>query len=303
MNGKPPPGLTLTQACWPMFSFVINASRQIRSAVPLDPEKAWRLALSALHEGAAIAQQEPQSARAWNDRIRAMLIYFVDYRMVNLEWPGKGFWLNRRLETHPEGLDRIEPLGGEKFFTDCDDLRKLYDQAERVARDDLPLLSEQLSLYYTCIRLGFRGAYHDKPIELDEYAQRIYAMLPSQRGWRDDELFPEAYKHTVTRKAVYPIGVPLAIILSVFGLLFIGVIVGYRIAWNHATEEIRKSAETYDNADKAALRTAIPDDGTALKLCHKFDFGPTCAGGHVRAAAAQAARGSAVAVQTGEAIA
>ena len=78
------------------------------------------------------------------------------------------------------------------------------------------------------------------------------------RGWRDDELFPDAYKHTVTRKAVYPIGMPLAVILGVFGLLFIAVIIGYRIAWNNATKVIRESAETYDAADKTAHAGPVP---------------------------------------------
>lgn len=235
--------LLLTQACWPVLATTINVARQVRAGHEPRPESVRAQILASFRDAEDLVRNEPAVERAWLERTRAMLMYFVDRRMVHLEWQGRHFWLEHRLETSRDGLAHPQALGGNLFFQDCNELKQLYDNASRMKREDAPLLAEQLGLYYTCMRLGFAGEMEADALE--DYARQVYLMLPGLRELRDDRLFAEAYAHTVDRPARYDLRTPLLLIITVFCVLLIGTVVAYQIAWRSATAVIREAAETY----------------------------------------------------------
>jgi type VI protein secretion system component VasF len=255
------PGLHLTRASWPTFFFLIRFLQQARAKQPLDYEQVRREALVALRDGAEIAAQDSLADRAWSERIRRMLIYVIDYHLAQADWAGRLTWRDHRLETSPEGLREPQALGGDRFFDDCDELQKQYEASEGRGRDDRDILAEQLSLYFTAIRLGFKGRYHGFDADLDEYARRLYQALPEQRSLKDDPMFPQAYAHTIRKPAVYALGVSIARIASVFVVTLLAVVIGYQVAWRIAIRDIRTAAETYESPPAAsqpaqALRSA-----------------------------------------------
>lgn len=237
--------LLLTRCCWRTFMQVIGVARQTRSGEDLPPERVRSRMLAALREGGELAATSPEVERAWTQRIRAMLIYFVDDRLVQLRWNGGRWWLENRLQCAPEGLGRPQAQGGNWFYEDCDALRQEFLEAEHRNQPERELLAEQLGLYYTCLRLGFQGQFDGRPDLLKNYEMGLYAFLPGHSAVRDEELFPQAYQHTEKRKAIYDWGTKLAVVLTIFAFLVVGTVVVYRLAWSSTVDELEKAAKAY----------------------------------------------------------
>lgn len=237
--------IRLTEACWPVFEFLINFTRQLKYGNVPAPDNVRYEALSALRDAEEAARNDPTTERAWNDRIKAMLVYLLDYKMLNTEWDGRDYWFDNRFETDPDVLDHVEALGGEKFFEDCDEMQREYEAAERRDRKDKDELAEQLSLYFVSLRLGFKGMYHDRPQELADYTRRLFSRLPAHAATRGKELFPEAYKHNQELKVDYRLGLSLSIMLTIFVVVIVASMITFRIAWNSAIGEIKAAADQW----------------------------------------------------------
>ncbi len=232
----------LTEVCWPVFEFVTNFTRQVKSGAVPPPDQVRYDALTALREAEERACNEPVAERAWNDRVKAMMVYLIDYKMLNTDWHGRNYWFDHRFETDPEVLREIEALGGEKFFTQCEEIYKEYEIAERRDRRDKDELAEILSLYFICLRLGFKGKYHDYPQELADYTRRLFSRLPAYATTRAKDMFPDAYRHNQELKVDYRLGTSLAMVLIVFALIIGISAITFRMAWNSAVSEINKQA-------------------------------------------------------------
>ena len=234
--------LHLTESCWPIFEFIINFNRQLRSGAPPEATQLRFEALSAMRDAEDLVRDDPVTERAWHDRVKAMMVYFLDYKMLNTDWDGRDYWFDNRFETDPEILDHVESLGGDKFFEDCDEIQKEYELAERRDRRDKDELAEQLSLYFVCLRLGFKGRYHDRPQELADYTRRLFARLPAYGTTRGKDMFPDAYRHNQEVKVDYKIGMSLTIVAAAMVLIVGASMFAFRAAWSSATEEIEKAA-------------------------------------------------------------
>jgi type VI protein secretion system component VasF len=245
--------LRLTEVCWPVFEFVTNFVRQLKHATVPAPEQVRYEALSAMQKAEELARDDPVTERAWYDRVKAMMIYLVDYKMLNSDWEGRSFWFNNRFETDASLLDHVEALGGEKFFEDCDELQKEYELAERRERQDKDELAGQLNLYFICLRLGFKGKYHDYPQELADYTRRLFARLPAYASTRGKEMFPEAYRHNQELKVDYHLGMSLAMVLTIFAVIIGLAAVTFRVAWDRAVSDIsRQVAQMRAPTEKGA---------------------------------------------------
>jgi type IV/VI secretion system ImpK/VasF family protein len=237
------PAMHLTAACWPVFEFVINFARQMKGGAEPEPEQTRYEALAALRDADDIVRDDLAAERAWNERVKAMMVYFLDYKMLNTTWNGRDHWFNNRFETDREIMDHAESLGGDLFFEECDELQKEYEVADRRERPDRHELAEQLSLYYTCLRLGFKGKYHDQPQALADYTRRLFTRLPAYALTRGKEMFPEAYRHNQEVKVDYKLGMRLTMVLTIFVLILGASLIAFRVAWNSATGDIAKAAE------------------------------------------------------------
>ena len=237
--------LRLTEVCWPVFDFLINFGRHAKFGTVPAPDQVRFEALAALRDAEDIARRDPVSERIWEDRLKAMMVYLIDYKMLNNDWPGRDFWFDHRFETDVEILNHVEALGGEAFFKDCDEMQKEYELAERRDRRDKDELAEQLSLYFVCLRLGFQGQYHDRPQELADYTRRLFTRLPAYATTRAKEMFPDAYKHKQELKVNYHLGVSLGVVLTAFLIIVVVSVVTFRVAWGSAVGEIERSAAAW----------------------------------------------------------
>ncbi len=238
--------LRLTEVCWPVFDFLINFTRQSQHGATAPPDQVRYEALSALRDAEDASLRDNTAERLWHERIKPMLVYLLDYKMLNSEWDGRDFWFDNRFETDPQVLDHIEALGGEKFFEDCDEMQREYELAERRDRRDKHELADLLSLYFICLRLGFKGMYHDRPQELEQYTRRLYSKLPASASTRGKELFPEAYKHNQEVRVDYRLGASLTIVLITLAVLIGASLVMFRVAWVRAVGEIHEVATKWE---------------------------------------------------------
>jgi type IV/VI secretion system ImpK/VasF family protein len=236
------PQLRLTELCWPVFDCLLNLGRQAKYGALPPPDNVRYQLLAALRDAEDLARREPTTERLWNDRLKAMMVYLVDYRMLNNEWEGREYWFDNRFETDPGILDHVEALGGEKFFVDCDEIQREFEVAERRQRRDSQELAELLNLYFICLRLGFKGQYHDRPQELADYTRRLFSRLPAYATTRGKEMFPDAYRHNQEIKVDYKLGLSLTLVLIVLAVVVGGSLATFRWAWHNAVDEIHRQA-------------------------------------------------------------
>jgi len=240
--------LRLTAACWPVFEFLTNFVRQVKHETVPPPDQVRYEALSALRDAEDLARGDPACERAWDARVKAILVYLLDYKMINTAWAGSNFWFDQPFETDPAVLNHAQALGGEEFFRECDELQREYELAERRDRRDKDELAEQLGLYFICLRLGFKGRYDDRPQELADYTRRLYSRLPAYAATRGKEMFPEAYRHNQELKVDYKLGMSLTIVLVTFVIVVAAWLISSRLAWNSATAAIGGAAKTWEPA-------------------------------------------------------
>ncbi len=237
----------MTEACWPVFEFLTNFVRQLKHGTVPAPEQVRYEGLSAIRDAEDLFRDDPALEKNWHDRVKPMLIYLIDYKMLNSEWEGRSYWFNNRFETDPQVLDHIEALGGEKFYEDCEEVQKEYEVAERRDRRDKDELGGLLNLYFVCLRLGFKGMYDGREQELADYTRRLFARLPAYGSTRAKEMFPDAYRHNQEVKVDYRLGMSLAMVLMVFGVIVVSSGIAFRVAWSNAVGEIRAKAEEMQN--------------------------------------------------------
>ena len=252
-----PISLKLTSACWPVFEFLTNFVRQVKHGSAPAPDQLRYEALSALRDAEDLARNDPVSERAWEDRIKGMLVYLLDYKMINTVWEGSNYWFDNPFETDPTLLNHAQALGGEEFFRDCDELQREYELAERRDRRDKHELAEQLSLYFVCLRLGFKGQFHDRPQELADYTRRLFTRLPAYAATRAKEMFPEAYQHVEELKINYNLGMSLTVVLTTFALIIGLAIFTFQLAWHRAVGEISDVANDWVQYNQDGV---LPDE-------------------------------------------
>ena len=237
------PSLHLTEACWPVFEYLANFARQVKYGAVSEPDKVRYEALSALRDAEDLARNDPVTERLWEDRVKATMVYALDYAMINTDWHGRSYWYDNPFETDPMVLNHPEALGGEEFFRECDEMQREYDLAERRDRRDKHELAELLGLYFTCLRLGFQGQFHDRPQELADYTRRLFSRLPAFARTRSSEYFPETYKHNQELKVNYKLGTTLAVVLATFALIIALWLGGSQLAWKAMMTDINKAAK------------------------------------------------------------
>jgi type VI protein secretion system component VasF len=256
---------TLTEVCWPVLDCVIGFTRQVKYRDAPPPEQMRDAVFAALRNAEDLSRGDPATERAWDDHVKRMLVYFIDYKMINSDWPGRDFWINNKLEIDPEVLGEIEALGGERFFQECDETLREYELAERRERRDRFELAERLALYFICLRLGFKGQFHDRPQALAEYARKLFLRLPAYAATRAKEMFPDAY-FTQKLKIDYKLGMRLTLVLVILTVVVAAMLGTFRLAWIQATGDIAAAATNMERQrPEWPAEEAVPSDGSPKK--------------------------------------
>jgi type VI protein secretion system component VasF len=133
-------------------------------------------------------------------------------------------------------------VGGEVFFEKCDELQREYETAERRDRRDKDELAEQLNIFFVCLRLGFKGMFHDRPQELADYTRRLFTRLPAYAATRTKEMFPDAYRHNQELRVDYKLGMRVTVVLVCLAFVVVTWFAGTKIAWRGMVGDISAAA-------------------------------------------------------------
>jgi type IV/VI secretion system ImpK/VasF family protein len=199
--------MTLLELCEPLFQYVSRLNRSARKGGHHEYNHV-RAEVKALFEDMKSKAAADVNLLAQYEKTEPVLVFFVDSMIVESRLPFARDWHQNRL-----AYERKELAGDEKFF----------DLLEETLNDSSKAATERLSVFYTCIGLGFTGFYAGQP----DYLRR--KMLDCKSRIRDmmdmDEfarICPETYDHTDTRDFVEPPGKKLlGIAIALVGLLLV----------------------------------------------------------------------------------
>lgn len=207
--------MTLLETCEPVFQYACRLNRGVRKGV-IAPAHQVRTEIKDLLEDTRLkAAAEPAVAEQFA-KVEIILLYFLDAIVRNSRLPYASQWADLAAE-------RGQSAGDEDFF----------DQLDATLADNSESAAQRLTVFYTCMGLGFAGWYRGQPDHLrrkmSEIASRIRAGLDAERAAR---VCPEAYDNVNTADLVQPPArklVGIGIVLAGLAVtVFIANIVLYR---------------------------------------------------------------------------
>lgn len=219
---------------------LVAFQRRIEDGEHVPYEDARAGVLTLLRDLDQKSHTEPGLWNAWV-KARVPLVYLIDEVMIlNCPWDYRNEWANDCLEVallgHPEAL------GGERFYTQCDEALKELEVAERHERGDKRQAAEIVMVFYVAMQMGFKGKF---ALDLDawrEYKGHVFAKLPAYAQTRTRELFPEADDHTVRIDPNYEPVIRLLYVFIGFAVLialYLTATYGY---WNEMVSALRQGA-------------------------------------------------------------
>ena len=178
--------MTLVECCEPLFQFVCRLSRSARKGVAPEMVQVRSETKGVLAECRARAAQNQQQENF--ETIEIILLYFVDFMVRSSTLPFAKQWQDM-------ASDKGQMAGDEDFF----------DQLDATLRDQSDAATERVSVFYTCMGLGFTGWYAGQPEVLRkkmlEVSSRLRGLMDADRSAR---ICPEAYEHVNTSDLVQP---------------------------------------------------------------------------------------------------
>lgn len=219
--------MTLLELCEPFFQFVCRLNRSARKGVKFEPA-AVRADLKALLGDLRERGSTTPGLAEQFDRVELVLMCFADFMIKESRLDFAGKWQDLAHE-------RNETAGDEAFFDALDET--LADTSDKA--------SERLSIFYTCIGLGFTGFYAGQPEylrkKMTEISARIRTMIDKDDS---NKICPEAYEHTSTADLIEPpgrslIGIGVALAGLVVALIALNVFM-YRTASSELTNAMQR---------------------------------------------------------------
>ncbi len=179
--------MNLSELCEPFFQHMCRLNRSARKgATPeLTHARAELQELLASLRSKAAASPELKAAY---DRVEIVLVYFADWLIRTSKLPFSTSWSDLALE-------RGKPGGDEDFF----------DELDKTLKETTPDALDRLTIFYTCLGLGFTGWYAGQPEFLRKKMTEIHARVRSRvDSGSTERVTPEAYEHVNTADLVEP---------------------------------------------------------------------------------------------------
>ena len=215
--------MTLPQVCEPLFQWACRLNRSIRKGVAPPASQSREEAAAMLAEVRARAEQAGIAERL--ARAEPVLLYFTDFTARAL--PDAAQWPSLAQERGLEG-------GDEEFF----------DRLDETLRDASPEATEQISVFYTCMGLGFSGWYTGQPEVLRRKMQECAARLrPQIDADPTARVTPEAYEHVNTADLTEPPARRLGALLIVAAGLALTLLVANAVAYIQKRAELKSSLD------------------------------------------------------------
>ena len=179
--------MTLLETCEPLFQYCCRLNRAGRKSASFEFASVRSEILGLLEEAKSRIAADFKLAAQFK-AVELHLIFFVDAMISESKLPCAKQWGKERL-----AYKRDELAGDEKFF----------DLLDETLRDTSDEASERLTIYYTCMGLGFTGFYFSQPEflrkKMQDISLRIRSYMESDSQAR---ICPEAYERTDTRDLV-----------------------------------------------------------------------------------------------------
>jgi type IV/VI secretion system ImpK/VasF family protein len=226
--------------------YLVAFQRRVEDGEEVSYDDTRAEALGLLNDLDQRSHTEPGLWDAWT-KARVPLVYLIDEVMIlNCPWPHRQQWADNCLEVallgHPEAL------GGENFYTECDEALREMEVAERHERHDTRAMTEIVMVFYVALQTGFKGRY---ALDLDawrEYKGHVFSKLPAYAQTRTKELFPEADDHTVLLDPNYE---PVTRLLYVFIGFLLMIVLYLGATWSYWSEMV-------DNLSDYARDASVP---------------------------------------------
>lgn len=182
--------MKLLEVCEELFQYACRLNRSARKGTPLEPTMVRSDIKTILSRVRSKAGADPMLAQQF-DKIERPLIYFVDFMIEESELPFAGEWKSSRLQN--------------EYFSVNDGDEHFFDLLDETLRDTSREATERLSVFYTCVGLGFTGFYAGQPEYLRrkmmEMNARLRDIMETEAGAK---IVPEAYSYTDTSDLVQP---------------------------------------------------------------------------------------------------
>jgi type IV/VI secretion system ImpK/VasF family protein len=226
----------LVHLCEPVFEYICKVNKIARNGGQIDYHTLRGEILEILETLDKEAEKDDR-LRPLFERIRIPLIIFMDESVVQSRINCAEDWEDNRL-AYEHGL----LSGGEEFFD-------MMEELEAETSDDA---SECLSIFYTCLGLGFTGYYGD---QTDFIKQRMDKIRPRIRKYIEADpnapIVPECYEHTDRSDLVEPPGSKLVGIVIAFAGLFAVVFVSVVLLFDQASGDLSRAVEATIAKDPA----------------------------------------------------
>jgi type IV/VI secretion system ImpK/VasF family protein len=227
--------MTLLDLCEPLFQYVSRLNRAGRKGGQFEYPVARAEVQALLDEIQTKAGTDPR-LKSQAKAIELPLIFFVDSMISESSLPFAAEWNKKRL-----AYERNELAGDEKFFDLLEDTLK--EQGEEA--------TARISVFYTCIGLGFTGWYFGQPEYLRkkmlEMATRIRGLVESDPTVR---ICPEAYEHTDSRDLIEPPTRSIGGIVIAFVVLMLTTLVANYYLFQSASSTLTESLRVVLEQDK-----------------------------------------------------
>lgn len=226
--------MRLHELCEPLFQYVCRLNRSARKGVGLEPNLVRTDIQALFSEMRGRASSEAGLADQFA-KVELGLIYFVDFMIKESSLAFAGQWKEL---AHDQG----KMAGDEEFF----------DLLDETLRDPSEAASERLTVYYTCLGLGFTGFYTGQPEYLRKKMMEIQARVRSVMDQDvSSRICPEAYEHVDTR----PLNLPPLRNLKGMVLVLVAVVLSVLVAnwWMYAraASSLKESLGTIEAVDAA----------------------------------------------------
>ncbi len=172
------------------------------------------------------------------DRVERPLIYFIDFMIEESELPFASEWKANRLQNEYYSVND----GDEHFF----------DMLDETLRDNSREATDRLSVFYTCLGLGFTGFYAGQPEYLRrkmmEMNARLRDVMETEAGAR---IVPEAYEYTDSTDLIQPPTRSLVSLVIVMFVVLVSLIGTSVYLYLEQSAEMRRAFEAIDEVVKS----------------------------------------------------
>jgi type IV/VI secretion system ImpK/VasF family protein len=240
--------MTLLELCEPLFLYICRLNRSARKGRSLQIGHVREEVKEILASMKARAASDIGLTQQF-EKAELPLIFFVDSMIEDSDLGFAKEWASHRL-----AKERNELAGDDRFFELLDET--LADPSEAA--------NERLAVLYTCLGLGFTGAYvgDHKYLrrKMMEMASRTRKFMETDESAR---ICPEAYQNVDTRSLIEPPGRKLiGIAIALVGMIIVLFIANfYLFRWT--SDDLTKALQTVvDRGTVAAKAKAGPSDTT-----------------------------------------